>query len=165
MLTFFWFSQTCSVSLKIQKYVFSGCSVLPNSKEIELGSSNKEAYPSACKNTTVVLVPCWTLKHVPTAISGGMNISEGPGSQPTFLLLIYFWHNEEVILLGACKPGHSESQNSLKLSFTNIWGLCFNFVECEYFLELNSPDILGLCQTNSDDSINPTISQWEFIFL
>ena len=29
-----------------------------------------------------------------------------------------------------------------------------NFVDCESFLESNSPDILGLCQTNLDDSID-----------
>ena len=28
----------------------------------------------------------------------------------------------------------------------NIWGLRSNFVDCEYFLESNSPDILALCE-------------------
>ena len=58
------------------------------------------------------------------------------------------------ILSKACKPDNSESHNSLKFSFTNIWGLCSNFVDCESFLESNSPDILALCETNLDDSIN-----------
>ena len=44
--------------------------------------------------------------------------------------------------------------NSLKLSFTNIQGLHSNFVDCESFLESNSPDILALCETNLDDSID-----------
>ena len=44
--------------------------------------------------------------------------------------------------------------NSLKLSFTNIRGLCLNFVDCESLLESNSPDILVLCETNLDDSID-----------
>ena len=44
--------------------------------------------------------------------------------------------------------------NSLKLSFTNLQGLLSNFVDCESFLELNSPDILVLCGTNLDDSID-----------
>ena len=35
----------------------------------------------------------------------------------------------------------------------NIQGLCSNFVDCESFLESNSPDILALCETNLDDSI------------
>ena len=29
-----------------------------------------------------------------------------------------------------------------------------NFVECESFLESNSPDILALCKTNLDDPID-----------
>ena len=58
------------------------------------------------------------------------------------------------ILSKACKPDNFESHNSLKLSFTNIWGLCSNFVECESFLESNSPDILPLCETNLDGSID-----------
>ena len=58
------------------------------------------------------------------------------------------------ILSQACKPDHFESHNSLKLSFTNVWGLCLNFVDYESFLESNSPDILALCDTNHDDSID-----------
>ena len=44
--------------------------------------------------------------------------------------------------------------NSLKLTFTNIRGLRSNFVDCESFLESNSPDILVPCETNLDDSID-----------
>ena len=58
------------------------------------------------------------------------------------------------ILSKACKPDNFESHNSLKLSFTNIQGLCSNFVDCESFLESNSPDILALCETNLDDSMD-----------
>ena len=58
------------------------------------------------------------------------------------------------ILSKACKPDNIESHNSLKLSLTNIWGLCSNFVDCESLLESNYPDILALCETNLDDSIN-----------
>ena len=50
------------------------------------------------------------------------------------------------ILSKACKPDNFESHNSLKLSFTNI--------DCESFLESNSPDIHALCETNLDDSID-----------
>ena len=39
-------------------------------------------------------------------------------------------------------------------SLTNIRGLRFNFAECESFLESNTPDILGLCETNLDDSVD-----------
>ena len=43
---------------------------------------------------------------------------------------------------------------NLKLSFTNIQGLRANFVECESFLESNSPVIRALCETNLDNSID-----------
>ena len=59
------------------------------------------------------------------------------------------------ILSKACKPDNFESHNSLKLSFTNIWGLRSNFVDCESFLESDSPDILALCETNLDDASDP----------
>ena len=58
------------------------------------------------------------------------------------------------ILWKACKPDNFESHNFLKLSFTNIRGLRSNFVDCESFLESNSPDILALCEANLDDSID-----------
>ena len=46
------------------------------------------------------------------------------------------------ILSNARKPDNFESHNSLKLSFMNIRDLRSNFVDCESFLESNSPDIL-----------------------
>ena len=58
------------------------------------------------------------------------------------------------ILSKACKPDNFELLNFLKLSFTNIQGLCLNFVDCESFLESNSPDILAVCETNLDDSVD-----------
>ena len=58
------------------------------------------------------------------------------------------------ILSKACKPDNFEPHNSLKLSFTNIRGLRSNFVDCESFLESNSPDILALRETNLDDAID-----------
>ena len=57
-------------------------------------------------------------------------------------------------IIKTAKPDDFESHNSLKLGFTNIRGLCSNFVDCESFLESNSPDILALCETNLDDSID-----------
>ena len=48
------------------------------SKEAELGSSNQEAFASEYKNSRVVIVPCYAWKQVPTAISGGVHISEVP---------------------------------------------------------------------------------------
>ena len=56
--------------------MFPGCIFLPDSKETELGSSDQEASPSAAKSTGIYLVPCHPWKCVPTAISGGVDISE-----------------------------------------------------------------------------------------
>ena len=58
-----------------------------------------------------------------------------------------------VILSKRCKPDNFEPYNSLKVSFTNIRGLHYNFVECESFHKSNYPDIFALCETNLDDSI------------
>ena len=58
------------------------------------------------------------------------------------------------ILLKACNPDNFESRNSLKLSFMNIQGLRSNFVDCESFLESNSPGILLLFETNLHASID-----------
>ena len=55
------------------------------------------------------------------------------------------------ILSKAC---NFELHNSLKLNFTNIWCLHSNFVDFESFLKSNSPDILAVCETNLDDSID-----------
>ena len=66
------------VTLRIQEYLLSGYTV-PDNEDTELRSSNQEASPSASKNTRVVLGPCRALKCVPTAISGGVDISEVPG--------------------------------------------------------------------------------------
>ena len=79
MLNLFWPSQTWPVTLRIQEKVFSGCTVPPDSKETELGSSNQEASLSASKNNWVALVSCCAWKFVHTAISSGVDISEVPG--------------------------------------------------------------------------------------
>ena len=64
------------------------------------------------------------------------------------------------ILSKGCKPDNFEPNNALKLNFTNIRGLRSNFVECEAFLESNSPDILTLCETTLDDSIDLANFLW-----
>ena len=53
--------------------------MLPDSMETELGNSDPEASPSTGKNTGVVLCHIRAWKCVPTAISGGVDISEVPG--------------------------------------------------------------------------------------
>ena len=59
--------------------MFSGFTVPPDIKDTKLVSTDQKASPSAGKNTGVVLVPCRAWKCVPTAISGGVDISEVPG--------------------------------------------------------------------------------------
>ena len=57
-------------------------------------------------------------------------------------------------IMTVCKPDNFESLNSQKLNFTNIRSLRPNFVDCEPFLESNSPDVLALCETNLYYSID-----------
>ena len=160
--------------------MFSGCTVLPDSKETKLGSSYQEGSPAAGRNTEIVLVPCRTWKCVPTAISAGVDISEVPeyhllrqmssqwGSQKllqglvsheltAYLSVSDLFLSQWImaILSMGCKTDNFESHNSPKVSFTNIWGLHSNFAECEAFLQSNSSaDILALCETNLGDSID-----------
>ena len=56
------------------------------------------------------------------------------------------------ILSKVYKPDNFESHNSLKVSFTNIWGLCLNSVDSESFHESDCSEILALCKANLDDS-------------
>ena len=58
------------------------------------------------------------------------------------------------ILSKVHKQENFKSQNSLKLSFINVWGNHSNFVGCKFFLQSNSPDILALRETNLRDSID-----------
>ena len=59
--------------------MFFGCTVLPDSKETNLGSSYQEASPVADKSTGVVLVSCCGRKCVPAVYSSGVDISQVPG--------------------------------------------------------------------------------------
>ena len=104
-------------------------------------------------------MPCCTWKCFPTAISSGVGISEVSrwhllwqrssqwGSQKlcqglvlhelkAYLSLFDLFLTQLImaILSKRCKPDKFESHNSLKLSLTNILGLCSNFVECISFL-------------------------------
>ena len=71
----------------------------------------------------------------------------------THSLPFCFWPKMAKLSKGH-KQDNFESHNSLKLSFNNIWGIRWNFVEYETLFESNFPDILTLCQTNLDDSID-----------
>ena len=56
--------------------MFSGCTVLLDSKETNFRSSNQEPSPYAGKCTVVVLLPCRAWKCVSTAISSSVDVSE-----------------------------------------------------------------------------------------
>ena len=75
-------------------------------------------------------------------------------SQPNFRLLTYLNSMKYGLLSKAYKPDNFESSKSPKFSLTNIRGLRSNFADCESFLESNSLDILALCETNLDGSID-----------
>ena len=51
-----------------------------------------------------------------------------------------------------CNKWHPGTLNWFQFCFD--WFLHSNFVECEYFLEPSSPNILTVCETNLDDSID-----------
>ena len=58
--------------------MFSGCTVPPDSKETELGSSDQKASPSAGKNTEVVLVPCSRMEVRPYSYLRWCGYFRGP---------------------------------------------------------------------------------------
>ena len=72
------FSQTWPVTLRIWEYMFSGCTVLPDSKETKLRSSDQEASPSAGKNTGVVSVPCSCMEVHPYSYLQWLGYFWGP---------------------------------------------------------------------------------------
>ena len=73
-------------------------------------------------------------------------------------LPFWFYHifrpNEIAKLSKLHNRDKSESQSSLMLGFTNTQDLLSNFLGYEFCLEANSPDILALCKTNFQDSID-----------
>ena len=124
-------------------------------------------------------MPCHAWKCIPTVISNGVNISEVTGCHllwqisfqwdsskllqrlvslelTTYLSVLDLFLTQwiMVILTKGHKPDNFESHNSLKLIFINIQGLFSNFVECKTFLESNIPDILDLCDTSLDETID-----------
>ena len=69
------------------------------------------------------------------------------------------------ILSKGRKPDNFEPDKNLKLTFTNIRGLRSNVAGNESFLESNFADILALCETNLDASIDPDNFSVMCIFL
>ena len=65
--------------MRIQEYVFSGCTFPPDGTEIKIRSSDQDVSLSAVKNTVVDLVLCDTSKCVPIAIFGDGDTSKALG--------------------------------------------------------------------------------------
>ena len=78
-VTLFKLSRTSPVTLRIQEFVVSSCTVQPDSKENELRTSDQEIFPWAGKNTLVRFVAGCAWKCVPTAILSSVNIPKVPG--------------------------------------------------------------------------------------
>ena len=65
-----------------------------------------------------------------------------------FLAAVLIWTPFSPWVFTFCFCINLCSQNSVKLIFTNIKGLCSNFFACERFFISTSPDILALCEIN-----------------
>ena len=103
------------------------------------------------KSLSVICYDRWVLSegHKITLMTGYLM-----NSQLTFVFNLFLTKWIMAILSKGCKSDNFEPHNSVKPSFINIWGLCSNFFECGSFLGSNSPDILTLCETNLNDSID-----------
>ena len=131
--------------------VFSGC-LPPDSKKTKLRSSNQKASLSAGKNTGAVLQPCSHIEVSPYSYFRRCGYFWGPWvsfvktdefsvrvTKITSRIGISWTHNLPfyfqpiltqfimTILSKGYKPDNFESQNSLKLSFTNNWSFRSNF--------------------------------------
>ena len=63
MLNLFWVSQTWLVPVRIQEWLFSGCALSRDGKEIGLWSSDWEAPTPTGKNIAVILEPYQACKY------------------------------------------------------------------------------------------------------
>ena len=136
--------------------MFSGCTMLPDSKEIELYSCGQIAV-----SLQLFLALCILLRSLMSfvmtdefSVMARKNNSR-IGFSWTHSLPFCFWPIFNSMNIAMLTKGYTankfESHNSLKLSFLNIRGLHWNFFECEYFLDSNFPDILALCEINLND--------------
>ena len=189
MLILFWLTQTWLVTLRIQEYAFSGCTLSPDSKETKLGSSD-EASPSAGKKYRGSFSAMSRMEVCPYSYFWWYGYLRGPGlsfvktdkfsvgvtifffknwclmnSLPTFLFLTFLTQWTMAILSKGCKPDIFESHNSLKLNFTNIPDLRSNFVECESFLEHILLTFWLYVRQNWMTQLILAISMWGVIFL
>ena len=74
--------------------------------------------------------------------------------QRTLLFMFFFEKNKILEITGDVCYCFDLRSDSYSLTPQTWQGPHSNFVDCESFLESNSPDILALCETNLDDSID-----------
>ena len=120
-------------SLATKRLLHREVKILPSfSAMFARGSSSLQLFPVVwilLRSLGVICYDRWVL-------------SEGQGSLSHELTACLFFNlfklNELWPCSKACRPDSFEWRNFLKLSFSNIWGLRSNFVDCESFIESNS---------------------------
>ena len=132
MLILLWLSQIWPVTLKIQQYVFSGCTVPTNNNDTKLESSYQkllhQLFPvvwTFLRSLGVICYERWVLSEGHKKSLQGLVSHELTAYLSVFNLFLTQWIM--VILSKGCKPDNFESHNSLQLSFTNIWVPSFQF--------------------------------------
>ena len=108
----FWLSLTWPVTLLIQEYRFSDCTVPPDGKETKLPSVDQETF------TGVFWMLCCPWKCVPSA-----NIVETRGCN--FLQLLsfptrYFQYGSQKLLLGSVSPELTSNLSDFSLFWLSI---------------------------------------------
>ena len=117
-----WLSRIWPVTLRIQEWFFSGCTVSLDSKKTELGRNHQKVFPSACKNTGIVF--CATYGSLSQQLLPVVWISRRSLGVICYERLVYPLTTHFIDF-------DFESNNSVNLSFTFIGGLCPNFAGCQ----------------------------------
>ena len=129
-----------------------------DNKEIKPGSSDHKTSPLAFKNSGIVLVPCHTWKCVTTAISGVVDFTEVPGYN--LLWQMSYQRGSQKLLQGWVSCVLTACFSDFYLIFrlnemTVLWKV-YEADNFESFRQLNSLDILALCERNMENSIDPS---------
>ena len=97
---------------------------------------------------------CWKLRQT-SSQGGSQKLLQGLMSHKLTTYLSIF----NLFKLNELWSYYQKHVNQIILNRTTLWSLALqifhsNFVDCESFLESNSPDILALCEANLDDSVD-----------
>ena len=131
MLILLWLSQIWPVTLKIQKYVFSGCTVPPNNNETKLESSYQkllhQLFPvvwTFLRSLGVICYDRWVLSEGHKKLLQGLVSHELTAYLSVFHLLLTQWIM--IILSKGCKPENFESHNSLNKHLSTFVPILLN---------------------------------------